>query len=133
MKIKASSALFIKLGPKGSWEKKCIEEENTIRLGFHNPHHEDCLRSNWEKVEEYWSKHKKTKGKITETVSQIKYFYESPEDTIWITFYNRKLYWCFAEKKVNILEDESRVRKVIGKWSSEDIAGNPLNIENLSG
>ena len=53
MKIKASSALFIKLGPKGSWEKKCIEEENTIRLGFHNPHHEDCLRSNWEKVEEY--------------------------------------------------------------------------------
>lgn len=36
-------------------------------------------------------------------------------------------------KKVNILEDESRVRKVIGKWSSEDIAGNPLNIENLSG
>lgn len=76
---------------------------------------------------------KKTKGKATETVSQIKYFYESPEDVLWITFFNRKLYWCFANSKVVKLPDDSRIRKVKGKWSSEDVNGNPLYIENLSG
>lgn len=131
--IKPSNALFIKLGEGGNWEKDCIEIENTIRLGFHNPHHEDCLKSNWNILEKYWTKRKKTKGKATETVSQIKYFYESPEDVLWITFYNRKLYWCFAYSKVSILSDGSRVRKVKGKWSSEDINGNQLFVENLSG
>jgi hypothetical protein len=131
--IKASNALFIKLGEAGNWEKDCIEIDNTIRLGFHNPHHEECINGNWAVLEKYWAKHKKTKGKVTETVSQIKYFYESPEDVLWITFYNRKLYWCYAEPKVKILADGSRIRKVKGKWSSQDIAGNELLIENLSG
>lgn len=131
--IKASNALFIKLGGKGNWEKDCIEKENTIKLGFHNPYHNECLNGNWDIIENYWLQHKKNKGKATETVSQIKYFYESPVDIMWITFYNRKLYWCFAENKVEILEDGSRIRKVKGKWSSDDINGNPLFIENLSG
>lgn len=131
--IKASNALFIKLGEGGNWEKDCIENENTIRLGFHNPHHEECINGKWDILDKYWSKHKKTKGKATETVSQIKYFYESLEDVMWVTFYNRKLYWCFASSKVRILSDGSRVRKVKGKWNSEDISGNSLYVENLSG
>jgi len=133
MKVKASNALFIKLGSKGNWEKDCIENQNTIRLGFHNPFHKDCLTGNWNVVEKYWIKRKKTKGKATETINQIKYFYESPIETLWITFYNRKLYWCFAEPKVKILSDGSRIRQVKGKWSSIDIKGNPLFVENLSG
>lgn len=133
MKVKASNALFIKLGSKGNWEKDCIENQNTIRLGFHNPFHKDCLAGNWNVVEKYWIKRKKTKGKATETINQIKHFYESPIETLWITFYNRKLYWCFAEPKVKILSDGSRIRQVKGKWSSIDIKGNPLFVENLSG
>ena len=57
--VKASNALFIKLGEAGNLEKDCIENENTIRLGFHNPHHEDCLKGNWDILENYWMHHKK--------------------------------------------------------------------------
>ena len=63
----------------------------------------------------------------------IKYFYESGDDTIWITFYNRKMYWCFAERDIIKLSDGTRIRKVKGKWNFRDIAGDKLLIENLSG
>ncbi|MDP3829653.1 MAG: hypothetical protein Q8Q47_00195, partial [Ignavibacteriaceae bacterium] len=131
--INASKALFIKLGEGGKWEQDCIENKNTIRLGFNNPFHDKCINGNWDILEEYWSKQKKTKGKATETVNQIKKFYTSPKDILWITFFNRKLYWCFAHSKVHILADGSRVRKVDGVWNSEDVNGNQLFVDNLSG
>lgn len=129
--IEAKNALFIKLGSKGSWEEDCIEKSNTIKLGFNNPYHKECLEGKWDIVEKYWSTQKKSKGKIRETINQLKYFYESPEDTLWITFWHRKLYWCFAKSKVSILKDGTRSRKVKGKWSSKDISGNELL--NLNG
>jgi hypothetical protein len=36
---------FIKLGNGGSWEKSCIETDNTIRLGYESPFHDEC--SGW--------------------------------------------------------------------------------------
>ena len=133
MEIQAKNALFINLGRKGKYQKDCIENSNTIQLGFKDTPHSACLKGEWEEVEKYWNRHKKNKGKATETVRQIKDFYESPEDTIWITFHNRKLFWCFAERKVYLHKDRSRFRKVKGKWSSKDINGNILYIEKLSG
>lgn len=133
MKVEAKKALFIKLGSKGHWEEDCIEKSNTIRLGFNNPFHNECIEGKWKIVEKYWNKKKKNKGKAAETINQIKSFYESPEDTLWITFYKRKLYWCFAKSKLSILEDGSRIREVKGKWSSKDINGSQLYIENLNG
>ncbi|KAF0151543.1 MAG: hypothetical protein FD143_1842 [Ignavibacteria bacterium] len=132
-KIEAKNALFIKLGSKGHWEKDCIEKSNTIKLGFNNPFHSECLEGKWKNVEKYWAKRRKSKGQTAATINQIKSFYESPEDTLWITFYKLKLYWCFAKSKVSILEDGSRIREVKGKWSSQDIDGNQLYKENLSG
>ena len=124
---------FIKLGRSGDWELRCLEgDEPMIRLGFDNPHHQKCLDGDWEFIKKYWSE-TKTKGKATETTNQIKDFYTLPSSAMWITFYKRKLYWCFASTDVKLLSDGSRVRSVIGQWKSQDINGEELYVENLSG
>lgn len=132
-KVNPSIIKFIKLGRSGDWESRCLESEKPmIRLGFDNPHHQKCLDGDWEFIKNYWSE-TKTKGKSTETTKNIKDFYTHPSLAMWITFYKRKLYWCFAKTDVTLLDDGSRVRNVIGKWSSQDINGEELYVENLSG
>ena len=124
---------FIKLGDRGSWERRCIEENQTIRLGYESPHHQDSLNGDWNTVHKFWLKFRKDKGAATRDVNQIRDFYELAESDIWITFYKRKLFWCHAHREVIELEDGSRIRKVIGAWSCTDKKGNALSIENIDG
>ncbi|MCH9699108.1 MAG: restriction endonuclease [Gammaproteobacteria bacterium] len=131
--IKAKTVKFIKLGRSGGWEKRCIvSNKPMIRLGFNNPHHQKCLDGDWDFINRYWLD-SKTKKKATETTNQIKNFYTQPSTTMWVTFFKRKLYWCFAKESVIQLEDGSRIREVDGQWQSCNIKGEPLYIENLSG
>lgn len=132
-KIKANSAHFIKLGQRGFWEERCILKDSTLRLGFDNPLHKECLQHDWDKVRQYWLQQGKTQGKATEATNQIKTFYESDQDILWITFFRRRMYWCFAHKKITKLKDGSRIRDVNGKWKYQDINGSPLFVDNLSG
>lgn len=126
---------FIKLGDSGKWEESCIENDNCIRLKYVIGKHKESLNGEWEKLREVWVN--ETEGTITRHINQIKDFYTLDENTIWITFYNRKLYWCKVSKEVMELEDKTRIRKVIsnnGKWSCTDINGKKeLSIDNLDG
>lgn len=125
---------FIKLGGGGEWEQSCIEN-NTVRLDYNSPHHQESLDGNWDVVRAYWLKMRNDdKGTATRDVNQIRDFYELKEDDVWITFYKRKMYWCHASSKV--IETEvggARIRNVIGKWSSVDKKGKELRIENIDG
>ena len=112
------------------WEQSCIED-NTIRLGYESPLHKQSLNGEWDVVRNFWLKN--NQGAATRHVNQIRDFYELGEDDIWITFHNRKLYWCKASKEVIELEDGSRIRKVLGNWLSTDKNGRDLRIENLDG
>lgn len=133
MLIHAKTIKFIKLGQSGDWEKDCIETDTPIiRLGFNNPYHDKCLKGDWDFINRYWLE-SKTKGKATQTTNQIKDFYTQPNDTMWVTFYKRKLYWCFAKEEVTQLDDGSRIREVDGEWKSCNINGEPLYVESLSG
>ena len=124
---------FIKLGFSGDWEHSCIEG-NTIRLGYESGQHNDCLNGNWDVVRQYWLSARNDQGAATRDTNQIRDFYELKESDVWITFYKRKLYWCHAAREVIELEgDKTRIRNVIGCWSSTDINGEPLRIENLDG
>jgi hypothetical protein len=131
----ATDARFIKLGGKGRWEMECIEATpGTIRLGFNNPLHEACLDGEWDKLTKYMRvERKKTKGKATEITNLVRDFYTLDESTIWITFYQRQLYWCFAAPEVVMLEDGSRVRETIGGWRNRSIGGKRLFVETLNG
>ncbi len=124
---------FIKLGERGEWEESCIKE-NTIRLGYRSPHHNDSLNEDWERVKAYWLQERNNNQRVaTSDVNQIRDFYELEETDLWITFYKRTLYWCLASKEVIELEDQSRIRKVLGQWQSTDIYGKALRIENIDG
>jgi hypothetical protein len=133
--ITADEVRFIKLGEKGRWEKECIEGlEPCIRLGFATGHHAESLAGNWKVLTDYWRDVEgKTPGKTTEFLNQVRAFYTLGESTLWITFYKRKLYWCRARPTVTELKDGSRIRRVIGDWSSKDLTGRELHVDNLSG
>lgn len=133
--IAASEVLFIKLGEKGRWEKDCIEGERPcIQLGFISRQHKESLAGNWEAVRKYWlTTGGKTKGKATEFTHQVKRFYTAGKDTLWITFYRRKLWWCFTSPRVEELSNGSRIRSSIRPWSCKDLKGKDLHVDSLSG
>ena len=126
---------YIKLGSGGEWEKRCIEEDQTIRLGYHSPLHQACLDREWDKLHAHWAERRGDRGAATRDVNQIRDFYEAPEEDIWITFYKRRLYWCRASKAV--IEDGDkgdRFRKVIGEWSCQGRKNSEeLFFENIDG
>jgi hypothetical protein len=132
-KINPKKIRFIKLGTSGEWEKDCISK-NTLRIGYISPYHKESLLGNWEILRRHWLTIRNgNEGAATRDIIQIREFYESSEEDVWITFYQRKLYWCRAQNEVIELEDGSRIRRVIGQWSCNDILGNVLHIENLDG
>jgi len=133
--ITTKDVRFIKLGEKGRWEKECIEgPKPCIRLGFNTGHHAQSLAGSWQVLTDYWRNvERKTPGKTTEFLNQVKAFYTLGESTLWITFYKRSLYWCRACSTVTELKDGSRVRRAIGAWSSSDLNGRELQVDNLSG
>jgi hypothetical protein len=133
MRITPSEVRFIKLGKGGTWEAKCIDgPDPTVRFGFDSPHHQACLNGDWATVEAYWKE--RDPKEATKIVNQTKAFYTLGEDALWITFYKRKLYWCFAAQQVEEIEPHgSRIRKVPNGWSCNDIAGHVLFTDSLSG
>ncbi|MCK4815924.1 hypothetical protein KA005_09140 [bacterium] len=133
-KITASKILFIKLGHSGEWERECIETENTLRLGFRETDHDACLRGNWDVVRTSLIDNKDIDpGTATRYVNQIEAFYTSDSNILWITFYNNKMWWCFADEVITQDSDNTKYRKVRGMWSDQDIKGNHLGTDRLSG
>src|SRR3954468_9622707 len=97
--VDASEALYIKLGDAGLWEEGCIKG-GTMRLGYQELSHDLCSRGRWDEVANEVSLFSKDEGAIKRHVKQVRYFYEAPPSTLWITFYSDRLWWCFADSEV---------------------------------
>lgn len=140
-KIFAEKVLYIKLGKGGEYEKECIEEKSTIKLGYHGESHELCIQGKWDVLNNGMIKNHKEWSQNTATfhLNQIKMFYEEPKTTMWITFYNHKLWYCFAEEEIIYLEKEStdrgapKERRTVDGWHDVDVKGKHLNILGLNG
>ena len=139
-RIEASKALYIKLGESGKYERGCIEAHQTLRLGYEGAPHGLCLGGKWDDVAEdarrRWTKG--DKGAATRHANQMRLFYESDSELLWITFYKGLLWWCFSKPEVTVLkEDESKTRPVIGRWRCYDARGEAkrelLRMSSLSG
>jgi len=134
--IAPSNIRFIKLGEQGRWEKSCIEE-GTIRFGYESPYHAESLAGNWEVVRQHWIGARsgpRREATANNDLRQIRDFYELDSNTLWFTFYNRKLWWCFAEEEViELEEDDSRIRRAVNGWSCTDLTGRDLTVQNLDG
>jgi hypothetical protein len=133
-KIKTTRVLFIKLGGAGKYEKDCIEKDQTLRLGYGEVDHQLCINKDWTAVHNYFTIVENSKAFVaTSHSNQIKQFYEEDENTLWITFYANKLWWCFSKPEIKLLPDKTKTRPVIGEWSDKDINGNVLLASNISG
>jgi hypothetical protein len=130
--IKPSSALYIKLGRGGKYEREAIER-NHLRLGYREISHELCLQGKWEDVLEELKSVSEFSGVAIRHTNQIRLFYESDDSVLWVTFFGDRLYWCFSKREVTLLPDKWKTRPVIGQWSSVDINGKPLSKSQLSG
>lgn len=130
--IKPNRACYIKLGSEGGWEKECLENQ-TIRFGYNEISHEDCVARRWNHVEKQLQKIRNDKGAIRRDLNQIKEFYEAGTDVLWVTFHGNSLRWCFSNPEVTKLGDGSRFRKVIDQWRSTDVKDNKLSTDRLRG
>jgi len=131
---KDAEVRYIKLGREGSLEDRYLHKHPAIRLGYHSDLHQACLDQDWELVAKAWLQERKGKQSVASNdVRQIRDFYELPGNTVWITFHNRKLYWCTASEEVIKLEDQDRIREATIPWSCDDVFGNELRIENIDG
>ncbi|MCC5656639.1 HNH endonuclease [Nostoc sp. XA010] len=135
MKITPNKILYINLGPDNKWRKDCIYTDNTIRLGHIEVSHQLCLecksKNKWSEVEEELKKYF-TKNKVVKRCKQISNFYVSDENTLWITIFEKKLWWCFANTDITERSDSTKERTVIGRWSCNNILGEPLELEYLN-
>jgi len=139
--IVANRVIYIKLGQGGKWEQECIEERQTVRLGYYYGEHlfELCLAGRWDAVEEALrERHREWVAR--EHVKHLRLFYEADSGAVWITFYSNRLWWCRAESEVVLVPNEKdredpvvQERRVLGKWSCEDLEGNDLDFSRLSG
>lgn len=139
--IQADSVRYIKLGQRGSWEKECIEnKKKIIRLGFDTHLYVDHFLSNgdWENaLDSHFSD--KSKGTITSIKNQVRFFFKDDGHTLWITFYDRKMWWTFidptqpAQLAKTLVNYDGTFRNTTDSLQSNDINGIPLHMSSLSG
>jgi len=132
-KIVAEKVLYIKLGRGGMYETECIEHNDTIKLGYNGCNHEFCMQGKWGELKETMRDDSKDAGSLTRHVDQIKMFYEEPKTTMWITFHNHHLWFCFAEENIIYNSDGTKERKTVNGWKDVDVEGSSLEILGLNG
>jgi len=129
--IRPSRALYIKLGEGGIWEHDCIQQ-SILRLGYGTVDHDACLQSQWQSVKQFLINNGSDQGAATRHANQVQEFYEAERGVLWVTFHADRLWWCFSEKEITLLDDYTKIRPTAG-WRSEDIYGNPLDMSHLKG
>jgi len=131
-RIQSPVSLYIKLGESGSWEADCIHD-STLRLGYQDLPHELCNAARWPEAEKRALAFSKDQGAATRHINQVRLFYEAPPTMLWITFHADRLWWCFAQPGIELLEDQTKLRRTTDAWHDCDIDGNPLYKAKLSG
>lgn len=133
-KIHPKSALYIKLGEGGNYERECLTSPGKLHVGWKDIPKELCDSGDWEAIRQLeLIEYKGNKPTAANQTNQLRSFYESAEDVLWITFYGDHLYWCFAKPEVIIEMDNSRVRHTLQGWNDFDIDGRTLETSRLSG
>ena len=132
---------YIKLGEGGKWAKDCFEQK-IIRLGYSSGADEVFdLASNkhWSGVEKYWQSHGKSIGVSKTFTNQIKDFFNDDGSTLWITFEDGYLYYCFSDGLAKYQDSQfpsnstTSFKKAKNGWSNLDVNGNALLVTHLSG
>ncbi|MDL2229975.1 hypothetical protein LJC14_06980 [Treponema sp. OttesenSCG-928-L16] len=128
------NALYIKLGMGGCWESDSIMN-GRIRIGWKSIPLNLIKNSHWDKIKEIIIddfNDKKTGS--TNDFNALRKIIDADSNTVFMTFYAGKMYWCTA-KKGSINEDEISKFLVTEKpWSCENILANRVfEMNQISG
>ena len=130
--ITAREVLYIKLGRGGKWEKDALKK-GYLQLGYIEVPHNLCVNGRWNLVAKSFIDSGTNQGVAKRHADQVRHFYEAGEDVLWITFHANKLWWCFSEPKIILLDDKTKKRPVINRWQDSNICGETLEFSKLSG
>ena len=130
--VTAAKVYYIKLGRGGDWEAESIRD-GVLRFGYREAPHDLCVAGDWAGVWDAMKTRRGDAGAATRDVKQIRAFYESGEDTIFIIFVGGMLYWCRPTGKIEILADSSHRRSTLHGWHNASIGGSLLTADRLSG
>jgi hypothetical protein len=128
---------YIKLGEGGGWERECIER-GIIRYGFGTEDSERfqlCREAKWPELTASFVASGKAKGVATRFTNESRLFFEDSGSTLWITFFEQRLFWGFAspEPPQHHSDGNGVWRTIVDGWRWEDINGEPLTKDRLSG
>lgn len=127
-RITAATVRYIKLGKGGAWFDACLRE-GALRFEDVVPH-EVAAAGDWNRAAAIYRDAGETG--ITDRLRELRAFYETGGDDLWITFGRGRLWWGFAAPGVTLSLDGGRTRQLIGGWSDIDAAGQILSIASLS-
>lgn len=133
--IEFKSAFYLKLGEKGMYEVD-LKEGDRARIGWKNIELKDIINKNWQSIKAVIEKDFKDRNKksgATNDYKALKTFCDATQDDVFITFANSKLYWCTLKNDVVYEDKVSKFRLTLNKWSSQDIFGKELLINEISG
>lgn len=134
-------ALYVKLGEKNRWFK-VSRGTNTVRVGFSEVSEKEAqdaaVTGDFTSIKTLYEKAGYKPGTATRFSNEMREFYTTGSDVLWITFAEGRLWWCFAEPKVmptrgDRVKEGSRYRKAIAPWSDQDASGETLWKNNLRG
>lgn len=137
LNIGPSCVRFIRLGPGNRWAKACIEKDQIV-LSHREVPHDVAVAGNWALARNILEADaNQCKATVTSALRELSEFYTLGPNCLWVTFWEGKLWWAFAEADVMPLagepdRDGARYRRVIGHWQSTDIFGRQLSIQQLS-
>jgi hypothetical protein len=139
-KITATKARFIKLGGKGGWESLCLED-GTLRLAYYEVPHAMGLNKDAKGIRDVYLVKGLKPNAATSHANQVLAFYDADPNTLWITFADGCLCWCFAKPEVEFIGQDrvqnaatgSRLRRVVGGWHNTTLNGELLRISELNG
>ena len=143
--IKAKRVRYIKLG-EGNRDAAACFERGIITLGFWTSEddvYHACIASDWEIVQELLiarrtlQKQGEKPKSVADDLRQVREFFESDSNTVWITFSDRKLYWGIAEgtdaSVVDLPTGKRTARPMKDGWKFFDLLGNALHMDDIAG
>ena len=134
MRIK--SAIYIKLGESGGWEKDSIDN-NRIRLGWKNIPLDLIKNKNWNKIKILVEQDFINRGKKTGSTNDFNALFNicnATNETVFITFYSGKMYWCTPKQEQIYEDDISKYIKTEINWTCQNIINTrTFEINQISG
>lgn len=133
MAVEAVDAHYIKLGRGGAWEAEAIEN-GVLRFDYREVPHDACLEGRWDEVREILREIRHGNvGTAANDLRQIRAFYETGEDSLFVTFFGGSLRWSRPRGAAVRLDDGSKQRQTVDGWHAVSDAGAPLTTDRLSG